>query len=164
MGMKTGAKPTPIEVRFWRHVSPCPNTGCWWWLGAVQRKGYGHIGRGGRGAGNVICSRLSYEMHHGVAPGEMFVCHSCDNPLCVNPEHLFLGTNTDNMRDCSAKGRISRGPGFRGEGHFAAKLTEEAVRSIRASGELGVVLARRYGVYPTLISMVRNRKIWTHVE
>lgn len=160
---RPGAKPTPVEVRFWRHVSPCPNTGCWWWMGAIQRKGYGHMGRGGRGAGNVICSRLSYQMHYGVDPGELFVLHRCDSPACVNPEHLFLGTNKDNMADCAKKGRV-KWPAFRGEKHIQAKLTADLVRLIRASPLSCAKLGSQLGVRDTTIHSARTRKTWKHVE
>jgi hypothetical protein len=160
---KTGAKPVDPEVRFWRHVTFCPNTGCWFWTGAVQRKNYGHMGRGGRREGNVIASRFSYEMHHGITPDDLFVCHLCDQPLCVNPDHLFLGTNSENMRDCANKGRINRSARVRGETHHNAKLTKAAVEDIRSSSLTGVALAEKYGVRPTLISMVRSGQIWRHV-
>jgi hypothetical protein len=149
----------PVEERFWRFVSPCPNTGCWWWTGAIQRKGYGHIGLGGRGSGNIIATRLSYRMRYGIDPGKLFVCHRCDSPGCVNPEHLFLSDNAGNMADCKRKGR-ARGPAFKGEAHGNAKLTQHAVEHIRSSRDTGVSLAKLYGVSPQCISMVRKHRVW----
>ncbi len=159
---KRGAKSIAPEIRFWRHVTFCANSGCWFWTGAVQRKNYGHMGLGGRGAGNVIASRFSYQLHYGLIPDGLFVCHHCDQPLCVNPDHLFIGTNADNMSDCSKKGR-AKGPSFKGSEHPSAKLTDDAVRDIRTSALTGVALAKKYGVRPTLISEVRRHRIWRHI-
>lgn len=154
-----GQKQIPADIRFWRFVSPCPNTGCWLWTGAVQRNGYGHIGLGGRKSGNITASRLSYRMHYGKDPGGLFVCHHCDNPYCVNPDHLFLSDNAGNMADCKRKGRTRCG-GLRGEAHGMSKLTQAAVNHIRSTSEKGVDLARLYGVSPQCISMVRSNQIW----
>lgn len=164
---KTGIKPTPIETRFWRHVTFCPNTGCWFWVGSSRThrrtKNY-WVGQISNGAGRspVKAHRLSYEIHIGEA-GEKFVCHHCDQPLCVNPDHLFLGTNADNVRDCVSKGRLRPHAGGARAAQLTAKLTPEAVRRIRASAEGPSALAKQYGVTATLIGRVRSRKSWRHV-
>lgn len=121
------------------------------------------MGKGGRGAGNVTAPRFSYELHKGEAPAGLFVCHRCDQPLCVNPEHLFLGTNAENMRDCADKGR-AKGPSFKGASHPASRLTDDAVRDIRNSDLSGVALAQKYGVRPTTICEVRQNRTWRHVK
>lgn len=104
--MTFGPKPRPIEERFWEKVPQRVNGECWIWRGEINRKGYGNLflRRGPRRS--MLAHRLSYEMAYGAIPEKMFVCHRCDTPPCVNPEHLFLGTNADNMRDASEKGRI----------------------------------------------------------
>lgn len=91
------------ESRFWNSVSPEPNTGCWLWTGSDDN-GYGCLGVNGR---RVRAHRYSWELAHGAPPpADMHVCHRCDQPACVNPDHLFLGDDSANMRDCGAKGRL----------------------------------------------------------
>jgi hypothetical protein len=97
----------PARDRFWKRIDkdgpllPHVETPCWIWTGARTRRGYGLLGE--RSA-LVYAHRLSYEIHHGEV-GSLFVCHRCDNPSCVNPAHLFLGTALDNVHDMLAKGR-----------------------------------------------------------
>jgi len=93
----------------------------------------------------------------------MVVMHLCDNPPCVNVEHLRLGTQGENMADARAKGRAKPPPPQPGEAHPAAKLTEDLVREIRSSTEMGTVLAVRYGVSRSQISAIRKHKTWKHV-
>lgn len=92
----------PIEQRIELNSIPEPNSGCWLWLGSVSRKGYGKAISGGRG---YQMHRVAWERAHGSIPAGLYVCHKCDVPSCVNVDHLFLGTHTDNMRDMVAKGR-----------------------------------------------------------
>lgn len=91
-------------ARLMRRVVKQPS-GCWEWQGARQRMGHGVIGRGRRGEGTVLVHRLSWEVHNGPVPVGMCVCHHCDNPPCVNPDHLFVGTRNDNNQDMMRKGR-----------------------------------------------------------
>jgi hypothetical protein len=96
---------TPLIDRLWAKVDKTGD--CWIWTGACDSKGYGRIGAGGRGGRLVRPHRVVYEAEHGAIPEGMYVCHHCDNPPCVRPEHLFLGTNQDNQLDAVAKGRIA---------------------------------------------------------
>lgn len=131
---------------------------CWEWKhGRCQEYGISN----GRGA-----HRVSWEVHRGPIPEGMYVCHRCDNPPCVNPDHLFLGTLQDNIADRVAKGRSSGDPAL-GEAKVISKLTNAAVRDIRRRGKDGEfhhIIAARFGVSRTTICNVINRKVWSHVK
>lgn len=102
------AKPlpfTPLHLRFWRRVERV-ESGCWLWRGSLDGGGYGQISTA-QGFAPAKAHRVSWEMRNGPIPDGMVVCHTCDTPACVNPDHLFIGTQQDNMRDCSRKNRIN---------------------------------------------------------
>jgi len=100
---------TPPEIRFWRFVTKGPVTDCWLWQGVKNNKGYGMfgVGRDARTGKhrNMLAHRFSYQMELGHIPEGKYLCHTCDNPACVNPYHLFVGDQLANMRDRLAKGR-----------------------------------------------------------
>lgn len=139
---------------------------CWEWPGHRNRYGYGVLQAYGRGGKHMFAHRLIWEQYAGPIPDGMQVLHQCDNPPCIRPTHLFLGTATDNMRDMAAKGRTGR-TGLRGEGIATHRLTEVEVREIRAlhnPATMGCVrLARKYGVTPAAIKKIINGKSWAHV-
>jgi len=136
-----------IEKRFWAKVSIGP--GCWEWTASkLPGKGYGKIKVG---VGWKLAHRLSWEFAKGPIPGGIQVCHSCDNPGCVNPAHLFLGTQADNMADMVRKGRAR--PGYK----FKSKLTDEEKNAILLDPRLQAEIASDYGVHQATISRIKAR-------
>lgn len=150
--------PRRIEARFWNQVEKLEN-GCWVWKPSQERKKYGQFYVHNK---PVATHRFSYELHNGQIEEGMYVCHHCDNPPCVNPSHLFLGTSEENAQDMQDKGRKAIG-----ERTGGAKLQPSQVLKIRelyASGNYGVVqLAGMFGVDFTNISMITTRKTWKHI-
>lgn len=150
---------TPLAVRFWRYVNK--TDGCWLWTGNTV-KGYGAISDS---PGRKTAHRASWIIHNGPIPDGLWVLHRCDTPLCVNPEHLWLGTATDNARDREQKGRGRAVPPYhRGHEINTSRLVEQQVRDIRtryaAGGITQSALAREYGVSPPAIRYIINRVNW----
>jgi hypothetical protein len=177
----------PLEVRFWQRVRK-DQDGCWRWTGHCRRtNGYGTIRISEQ---SKLAHRVSWEMANGPIPDGTFVCHRCDNPPCVNPAHLFLGTVADNAADMVAKGRQAKGDDAgprkhiasrprgdrhpyrlrpelvkRGERHGMARLTEVAVRDIRARYPQvsAASLAAEHGVRANAVWKIATRRAWAHV-
>lgn len=141
-----------------RANSVAKESGCWEWAGVRDTKdGYGVINIKGR-SGRTRAHRFSYEMHKGEIPEGLVVRHKCDNPCCVNPDHLELGTHADNTADSVSKGRH-----VHGEKMHTAKLTEQDVLDIRGSSLSSKELALKYGVDSTNIWCIRAGKTWKHL-
>jgi hypothetical protein len=137
---------------------PVTECGCWIWLeGTFGRMGYGRISYGGK---SCPAHRLSWEVFRGPIPRGGHVLHKCDTPLCVNPDHLFLGDHYANMRDREKKGRARR---CYGEKHSFAKLTEEDVKEIRATPRHTKGVAAKFGVSHGTLSDIRLGQLWKHV-
>jgi hypothetical protein len=130
-------------------------SGCWEWTSHKDRWGYGRFWALGKVRS---AHRASYELHCGPIPDGMHVLHRCDNPTCINPEHLFLGTNAENVADKVAKGRQSRGS------MNGAKLTEADVIAIRASKEPIREVAQSYSVGWRHIAKIRRGESWAHLS
>lgn len=160
----------PTIERVLDKVLRIPFSGCWIFTGAVNGFGYGIVGTGGRGMPTDRVHRITYKHFCGEIPAGMFVCHTCDVPSCCNPDHLFLGTNQDNVNDMVKKKRNSQPPRNShvvGSVHPGAKLNEQQVELIRDLYAKGGVtqkeLAHQYGVARQSISKIVNRKRFKHV-
>ena len=149
-----------MATRFWANVQK--TTDCWLWTGCSGgRLGYGVLSYPGRSKGGTPAHRYSWELHVGPIPEGLCVLHHCDNPPCVRPGHLFLGTKADNTADMMLKGRhVSR----RGVEAGRAKLTDDIVRSIRTDPRGYKALAKVYGVERTTIRDARKKVTWSHVQ
>ena len=163
------AKTTPFNLieRFNEKWTPEPNSGCFLWTGAASSKQYGNFRINGKIVG---AHRVAWQIKNGPIPSNLFVLHKCDMPPCVNPDHLFLGTNADNMADMARKGRkvVSPNAGkhgnqLKGEANGRAKLNIKQVREIReefARTKNGAALARKFGISETQTRRVISGKSW----
>ena len=164
---------TGFPAKFWSLVDKGGPDDCWPWIGRGHVREYGKIGLNGR---TLRSHRVAYELSHGPIPDDLLVCHTCDNPACCNPAHLFLGTQLDNRRDAAHKGRAASGAKNaavlyperlrRGEQNRNAKITADDVREIRRLYAEGVTLTKiapLFGIHYTNVSMICRRLTWRHV-
>jgi len=169
-GPKTGrsavADVTPAALAlFWARADRSDPEACWTWTGHLNRHGYGILDSAGR---KVRASRLAFELANGPLQPGLVVCHSCDTPACVNPAHLWAGTQADNLNDMRAKGRSRIWPFVvrPGEACNFAKLRPDDVRAIRATARTGATyasIARSFGISPANVSFIVRRKTWAHL-
>lgn len=149
-----------LDVRFWRWVDKRESDECWLWTGCILSTGYGNITAGGQYGKKLLAHRVSWELHNGPIPkieGQhhgMVVMHECDNRACVNPNHLRLGIQKDNVADMDAKGRRVQ-VNLKGEKHPNSKFTNEQVLAIRESPMNNAELGRMYNVPRQTIRYVR---------
>lgn len=146
-----------LKERFYEKVALIPFHSCWEWVGNRKLSGYGRIDFQKK---SYLAHRLSWEIHRGEVPRGMFVCHKCDNPSCVNPDHLFIGSHQENMDDMRRKGRCRR---ISGVAHYKAKLQEKQIVQIRNSDMSSRRLAVIFGVSHHNILSIKNRKTWKHL-
>lgn len=146
-----------LENRFWKKVIKSPDGGCWTWHGTGDRDGYGHIGVGGK---TRLAHRVSWQLHYGNIPDGLFVLHHCDNPSCINPTHLFLGTAKDNMRDMVNKDRSAKKS--RAYKSRNTKLSQSDVQDIRLLYDTGdfsqAEIAESYGISQRYVSYIINHE------
>lgn len=174
-----GRDDNALPGRFRRKYRVAPN-GCWVWTAATSGKGYGRYGVAGNRT--ALAHRVSWELTHGPIPNGALVLHNCDNPPCVNPDHLRLGSFKDNYDDMVSRGRaVFRGAtgdrhpmrlypaiakSFRGEGNPYSRLKEHEVVSIRGLVSAGCSqrsVARAFNVTQTRVWQIANRRAWVHV-
>lgn len=151
----------PLSEKFWARVNKTDS--CWLWTGDVRGGWEGHrYGCVRMGPVRISTHRLSWEIHFGKIPQGKFVCHRCDNTLCVRPDHLFLGTAQTNQDDCKAKGRSTFG-----ERNGRAVVTAEIVLMMRLlhrwKGIGGAELGRRYGLHKDSVYSILRRRNWKHI-
>ena len=140
--------------RFWNRVQKGPD--CWLWTGSRNFEGYGNFWARLNGQQFYRAHRFRWALEHGPIPDGKFICHTCDNPSCVNLEHLWLGTHQDNYRDRDMKER-----NIYGERHHSSKLTYEQVLEIFDSAEPNhSKLGRQYGIHPTNITKIKRGINW----
>lgn len=148
------AKKKTWPQRFWPKVQKTDV--CWLWIGQTSSKGYGTIQITGKSGKRVFAHRLSYELHKGTIPEGLKVCHNCpggDNPLCVNPDHLWLGTQKESMEDCAAKGRANQ--------KLSHADVDEIIR-LRKSGVPRKIVAAQFNVSESMVNQISNGKVRTH--
>lgn len=155
-------KGMPAEDRFKAYVQKGSGPkACWEWTGGKISTGYGMFHP--RPGQSILAHRYAYEQYRGPIPPGLGIFHHCDNPPCVNPRHLFCGTQQANVDDMINKGRDYK-RGITGAENHSAKLTEENVRKIRASPVAAKVIAKRYSVSASLIYAIKQRRLWAHVQ
>lgn len=133
---------------------PEPNSGCWLWLAGLDTHGYGSLSIGRT---KVLAHRLSFATHKGPIPSGAYVLHTCDNRACINPDHLWLGTHADNMRDMAAKRRNVTYPGT---SNVNAKLTPDVARAIFADPRRSGQISRQYGICPSTVRRIKTGRLW----
>lgn len=156
-GLDQRDKPMNILDRFRQNIKI--KNGCWEWQRRLDRDGYGFISFGNV---NWRAHRLSHQLFNSEIPKGLNVLHRCDNPRCVNPKHLFIGTQQENMKDKERKGRAPKGPD-----HWLSKLDSVKVREIRGLIESGVYqkdIASKYGIAQITVSKIHRGITWSHVS
>lgn len=151
----------PLDLRFWTKVHIKKSNQCWDWLAYKNCHGYGILTEKGR---CIKAHRIAYNLTFGKIPKNLLVCHKCDNRSCVNPKHLFLGSNAENMKDMSKKGRSRN---MAGENNPRKKLSKTQVLLIRREFILRKncnLLAKRFKVEPTTIYHIATRRSWKSVK
>lgn len=162
-GTKTGngveMRGQSLQARLNARSKHDPITGCILWTGVKNNKGYGRLTYQSK---QLSAHRAAFEIAHGQISDGLFVLHSCDNPLCINPEHLSLGDQSENMRQASERGRCKGGI-MQGEHHHKAKLTKKDILSIRQDLKSCTELSKKYNVSIATISSIKTGKTWRHV-
>jgi hypothetical protein len=134
-----------------------PESGCWLWIGSLTNNGYGRMTFGAKT--EFLSHRLSYEQKYGEIPNGMLALHHCDVKCCVNPDHIFIGTQQDNMTDKVMKNRQAKGAH-----HGMARLTEEQAKEVKFSDQKTSDLAKKFNCSAVMIRQIRGGLYWRHLE
>lgn len=145
-----------ISEKIANKVAKIPETGCWIWLGSITKHGYGKMTLGAKT--HISAHRASYELKHGQIPEGMLALHHCDVKCCVNPDHIFLGTQQANMNDKVCKNRQANGIK-----HGMSKLTEEQAKEAKFGNVKPVELAKKFNCSATTIRQIRSGLYWKHL-
>lgn len=148
-------KRVPLFEKIEKFTIRIPESGCWIWMSTIEKSGYGRVCAGKK---PFFAHRVSYEQKYGVIPNGMMALHHCDVRCCVNPDHIFIGTQKDNMTDKVRKNRQAKGIN-----HGNAKLTEDQVREIKYSSETSIKLAAKFNYSASMIREIKNGNLWKHL-
>lgn len=149
-----------LQNRLLASCVPEPMSGCWLWLLTISQHGYGQMSYKGQ---PKRAHRISYGAFVGEIKDGLHVLHKCDNRSCINPQHLFLGTNKDNVMDCLKKGRWTKASFVGGTKHPRAKLTEQQIKEIWFSKDLSKDIAKKYNTDRRNVYAIQHRKFWRSV-
>jgi len=147
-----------ILNRFLSKINQQTSTGCWEWIAGKHKFGYGMFWVNGK---TIPAHRVAYKLFIGDIPESLSVLHKCDNPTCVNPEHLFLGTQMDNMKDMNSKGRRKS---ICGEQLPQTKINSDIVLDIRKKAQSQRNYATQYNISQSTVGEIQRNLIWKHVE
>ena len=146
----------PLSDKIEKHTIRIPESGCWVWMSTIHENGYGRVCAGKK---PFYAHRVSYEQKYGPIPSGMMALHHCDVRCCVNPDHIFVGTQQNNMTDKVRKNRQAKGIS-----HGNAKLTEDQVLEIKYSSETSIKLAAKFDYLASMIRAIKNGNLWKHLE
>jgi hypothetical protein len=146
----------PISKKIETNSIRIPESGCWIWMSTIHESGYGRVCLGKK---PFLAHRASYEEKYGKIPNGLMALHSCDVKSCVNPDHIFVGTQQDNMNDKVRKNRQAKGIS-----HGNAKLTEDQAREIKFSSETSIKLAAKFNYSASMIREIKNGNLWKLLE
>ncbi len=147
----------PIAEKIDRNSVKLPESGCWLWIGSLTNNGYGRMTFGAKT--EFLAHRVSYEQKYGKIPDGKFALHKCDVKSCVNPDHIFIGTQQENMTDKVKKNRQAKG-----ESHGMSKLTKEQATEAKFSGAKTSELAKKFNCSAVIIRQIRSGLYWRHLE
>ena len=147
----------PLSEKIEKHTVRIPESGCWIWMKSLNSGGYGNTTLGRNSS--ILAHRASYEEKYGKIPNGVLALHSCDIKSCVNPDHIFLGTQQDNMTDKVMKNRQANG-----EKHGMSKLTREQAFEAKFGTEKPSLLAKKFGCSAVMIRQIRSGMYWKHLE